>query len=86
MAAKNKSTDNNQPSFEDLYQQLQNDKNTRVNDTDDKNTVVYDENGVTHVLPWNYNQRLDAYGDNLPPSLKKFKTSDFSKAVITDWG
>ncbi|XP_045457365.1 zinc finger matrin-type protein 5 isoform X1 [Melitaea cinxia] len=86
VAAKNKSTDNHQPSFEDLYKKLQNDKNTRANDTDDKNTVVYDENGVTHVLPWNYNQHLDAYGDNLPPSIKKFKTSDFSKAVITDWG
>ncbi|XP_026484137.1 uncharacterized protein LOC113392074 [Vanessa tameamea] len=85
MATKSKTTDNNPPSFEDLYKKLQNDKST-ISSMDDKNTMIYDENGVTHVLPWSYNHIFDAYGNNLPPSIKKFKTSDFSDAVITNWG
>lgn len=53
--------------------------------TDKKYTTMYDENGVTHVFPWTYNDLFDNY-DNLPPSIKKLKSTDFIDLNISKWG
>ncbi|XP_059045906.1 zinc finger matrin-type protein 5 [Achroia grisella] len=86
VAAKERNkTQINQPSFEDLYQRLQNER-TNQPQSEEGNTILYDQNGVTHVLPWTYNNVLDTYGDNLPPSLQRFRIEDFANASITEWG
>lgn len=55
------------------------------NNTDQKYTTMYDENGVTHVFPWTYNDLFDKY-DNLPPSIKRLKSTDFINLNISKWG
>ncbi|XP_026324546.1 zinc finger matrin-type protein 5 [Hyposmocoma kahamanoa] len=73
----------NQPSFEDLYHKLQENKsNTPQNE---QNTVLYDNNGVTHVFPWTYNNAFDIYNEK-PPSLRKYTIEDFKNVEIVDWG
>ncbi|KPJ17606.1 Zinc finger matrin-type protein 5 [Papilio machaon] len=72
-----------QPSFTDLYQRLQSEKTTKTNSTD---TTVYDSNGVTHTFPWIYNESFDLYGENLPPSLRRFKVEDFTDVSFNEWG
>ncbi|OWR52174.1 zinc finger matrin-type protein 5 [Danaus plexippus plexippus] len=80
--AKNNVSDSNQPSFKELYDKLQSDKCEYF---ENKNALV-DKNGITHMLPWNYNVIFEQYGDKLPPSLRKFKTDDFINVFITEWG
>ncbi|KAJ0170547.1 hypothetical protein K1T71_013918 [Dendrolimus kikuchii] len=74
-----------QPSFEELYNKLQNEKSLQT-EQNDGNTVAVDKNGITHVFPWTYNPIFDSYGDNLPPSIKRLKIEDFENASITEWG
>ncbi|XP_053620867.1 zinc finger matrin-type protein 5 [Plodia interpunctella] len=74
-------TDTLQPSFQDLYNKLLDEKNAPNNND---NTILYDKNGITHMLPWTYNNDFDSI--NLPPSIKRFKAEDFIDAVITEWG
>ncbi|XP_072933870.1 zinc finger matrin-type protein 5 [Epargyreus clarus] len=81
-ARKNIGSDTNQPSFEDLFHKLQDQKSKL---SDNENTVLYDRNGVTHVLPWVYNPVFDTFG-HLPPSIKRMKIEDFVNAEITEWG
>ncbi|KAM3968734.1 zinc finger matrin-type protein 5 [Aphomia sociella] len=86
VAAKDRNkTHTDQPSFEELYQKLQDEK-TNKPQLEEGNTVLYDRNGVTHVLPWTYNNVLDNYGDSLPPSIKRLKIDDFFNASVTEWG
>ncbi|XP_026764943.2 zinc finger matrin-type protein 5 [Galleria mellonella] len=86
VAAKQRNkTQIHQPSFEDLYQKLQDEKSNKPL-SDEGNTILYDNNGVTHILPWTYNNDFDTYGDNLPPSLRRFKIEDFVNANVTEWG
>ncbi|XP_028174734.1 zinc finger matrin-type protein 5 [Ostrinia furnacalis] len=72
------------PSFHDLYQKLQDEK--AKSEPDNNTTVLYDSNGLTHSLPWTYNNLFDSYGENLPPSLKRMKMDDFKSAEFTEWG
>ncbi|KAL0810384.1 hypothetical protein ABMA28_010529 [Loxostege sticticalis] len=72
------------PSFHDLYQKLQDEK--AKNEPDNDTTVLYDSNGVTHVLPWTYNSLFDSYEESLPPSIKRMKLDDFKGAEFTEWG
>ncbi|XP_075987680.1 zinc finger matrin-type protein 5 [Anticarsia gemmatalis] len=72
------------PSFIDLVRNLLDERSTRTET--DGNTVMYDNNGVTHVFPWTYNSSLDSYGDDLPPSVKRIKIEDFNDAEIVSWG
>lgn len=72
------------PSFHDLYQKLQDEK--AKNEPDNDTTVLYDSNGVTHVLPWTYNSLFDSYDESLPPSIKRMKLDDFKGAEFTEWG
>lgn len=74
-----------QPSFQVLYQRLQDEKSQETH-VSDKNTILMDNNGVTHILPWTYSSEFESYGDNLPPSIKKFKIEDFNESECTEWG
>ncbi|XP_060808060.1 zinc finger matrin-type protein 5 [Amyelois transitella] len=81
---KNRSNlDNHSPSFQDLYNKLLDGRNAP--NVKNENTVLYDSNGLTHVLPWTYNDSFDAM-EGLPPSIKKFKLEDFANTKITEWG
>lgn len=83
MASKHQPEAFNQPSFEDLFNKLQEHKsNTPQNE---ENTVLYDNNGVTHVFPWTYNNVFDNYDDK-PPSLRRYTIEDFKNVEIVDWG
>ncbi|CAB3245079.1 unnamed protein product [Arctia plantaginis] len=74
------------PSFIDLVRNILSEKSNKVEESLDGDTVIYDKNGMTHVLPWTYNPIFDTYGENLPPSLKRVKIEDFSDAKIAGWG
>ncbi|XP_039761742.1 zinc finger matrin-type protein 5 [Pararge aegeria] len=73
-----------QPSFEDLYQRLQSEKSIKTG-LDEQDTVIYDECGVTHVLPWTYSPVFDNY-NCLPPSIRRLKSGDFVNACFMQWG
>lgn len=85
VASKNMPKDVIFPSFEALFNKLLDERSNRPQDNNE-NTIMYDNNGVTHVFPWTYNGVLDSYGDNLPPSVKRMKIEDFAGAKIESWG
>ncbi|XP_068624504.1 uncharacterized protein [Battus philenor] len=83
-AKERKNLEPNQPSFTDLYQKLQTEKN--IKSQNPKVTTLYDHNGITYTFPWVYNEAFDVYGESLPPSLKKFKIDDFINVSFAEWG
>ncbi|VVC96809.1 unnamed protein product [Leptidea sinapis] len=85
IAQKPNQSDTIQPSFTDLYHKFKADKTSRATDPDCNETVVCDSNGVTHVLPWCYNEAFDQYS-NLPPSIQRFRIEGFLDASVEDWG
>ncbi|XP_050681057.1 zinc finger matrin-type protein 5 [Leptidea sinapis] len=85
VAQKPNQSDTIQPSFTDLYHKFKADKTSRATDPDCNETVVCDSNGVTHVLPWCYNEAFDQYS-NLPPSIQRFRIEGFLDASVEDWG
>ncbi|KAJ8706054.1 hypothetical protein PYW07_010831 [Mythimna separata] len=89
VAAKSMPKDVMFPSFEELVHKLLDEKtNDKQQNSREKdgNTVMYDSNGVTHVFPWTYNSILESYGEDLPPSVQRLKTDDFTDAKIATWG
>lgn len=74
------------PSLTELVSNILSEKSNEPKESSDRETVIYDKNGVTHVLPWTYNPVFDSYGENLPPSLKRVKVEDFSNVKIVEWG
>ncbi|XP_045507909.1 zinc finger matrin-type protein 5 isoform X2 [Colias croceus] len=72
-------------SFGDIYKKIST-RPAQNESSNSKETIVYDSNGVTHVLPWSYNPLYDKYGKDLPPSLKRLKIEDFNSINISSWG
>lgn len=84
-ARKNKHLDTNVPSFQDLYEKIQSEKEMKSKNSEEDTTMVYDDNGVTHILPWTYNIEFEHYSP-LPPSLKRINIEDFVNIEISEWG
>lgn len=74
------------PSFIDMVRDILSEKTNKTEESRDGNTIVYDNNGVTYVFPWTYNPVIESYGEDLPPSVKRFKIDDFKEANIVTWG
>ncbi|XP_004924158.1 zinc finger matrin-type protein 5 [Bombyx mori] len=78
---KRKKTKQPEPSLENLYEQLQNEKSNDL--TVQSETLIVDANGRTHFLPWVYNPKFDMF--KLPPSLERF-TPENMYCPPTHWG
>ncbi|CAK1549221.1 unnamed protein product [Leptosia nina] len=72
-------------SLGDLYEKLITDTSTKV-EMEKNESVLYDTNGLAHIMPWSYNPMFDKYGENLPPSLRRLQAENFAAANITQWG
>ncbi|XP_038217120.1 zinc finger matrin-type protein 5 [Zerene cesonia] len=72
-------------SFGDIYEKISK-KPAQDETLNADHSIIYDTNGVTHILPWSYNPIFDNYGQNLPPSLRRLKIEDFNDINITNWG
>ncbi|XP_045532955.1 zinc finger matrin-type protein 5 [Pieris brassicae] len=84
VAEKNKLQTKKPVSFGDIYEKFIVDNTTQLT-TKENESVIYDSNGYTHILPWAYNPIFDNYSD-LPPSIKRLKMSDFDNINIVTWG